>query len=42
MIVDEDAYRNWISGRVASQVLARSGHLVCVKLTGGITPSSGE
>jgi 4-amino-4-deoxy-L-arabinose transferase-like glycosyltransferase len=32
MIVDQDAYRDWISGRVAHQVLVRSGHLVCVRL----------
>ena len=32
MIVDDSAYRDWISGHAAHQVLARSGHLVCVKL----------
>jgi hypothetical protein len=34
MIVDQDAYRDWISGHVVHRVLARSGHLVCLKLTG--------
>lgn len=33
MIVDQDAYRDWIAGHAAHQVLARSGHLVCLKLT---------
>jgi hypothetical protein len=34
MIVDQDAYRDWISGHALHKVLARSGHLVCLKLTG--------
>jgi 4-amino-4-deoxy-L-arabinose transferase-like glycosyltransferase len=32
MIVDQDAYRDWISGHVAHQVLGWSGHLVCLRL----------
>ncbi len=34
MIVDEGAYRDWISGRTAHEVLMRSGHLVCLRLGG--------
>jgi hypothetical protein len=31
-IMDEDTYRNMVDSHVAHHVLARSGHLICIRL----------
>lgn len=34
-VLDQDAYRTFVAGRISHQVLTESGHLICIRLTDG-------
>jgi hypothetical protein len=33
-VLDKDSYRAYVAGQMSHQVLAESGHLICIRLAG--------
>ncbi len=39
-VLDRATYRDWVASRIAHQVLAESGHLVCIRMNGPFDKSA--